>query len=30
MTVELFDTILAGLLAVALFAVWFSKDDWRE
>lgn len=30
MTVELFDTLLAGLLAVVLFAVWFSNDDWRE
>jgi hypothetical protein len=30
MTVELFDTLLAGLLTVVLFAVWFSNDDWRE
>ena len=30
MTVELFDTILADLLTVVLFAVWFSNDDWRE
>ena len=30
MTVDLFDTILAGLVTIVLLSVWFSNDDWRE
>jgi len=30
MTVELFDIVLASVVAVGLFAVWFSNDDWSE
>jgi hypothetical protein len=30
MTVELFDIMLASIVTVGLFAVWFSNDDWSE
>ena len=30
MTVELFDIVLASIVTVGLFAVWFSNDDWSE
>jgi hypothetical protein len=30
MTADLFDIVLATIVAVGLFAVWFSNDDWSE
>ena len=30
MTAELFDILLASVVAVGLFAVWFSNDNWSE
>jgi len=26
----LFETVVAAVLAIVLFSIWFGNDDWRE
>jgi len=26
----LFETVVAAVIAIVLFSIWFGNDDWRE
>ena len=26
----IFETVVAAVVAIVLFSIWFSNDDWRE
>jgi hypothetical protein len=26
----IFETVVAAVIAVVLFSIWFGNDDWRE
>jgi len=28
--VMLFETVVAAVIAIVLFSIWFGNDDWRE